>query len=92
MMFPTVHLGGTSVDDLFAPNRNAFTRVREALEYLQKAAPNARDYYPQGPAAFTMAQAEHAARIDALQGVLSDLQEICGNLMGQKELREARKR
>jgi hypothetical protein len=72
-MLPTIHLNGTSRDALAESYANAGGAVRAALNALVEAAPNARDYYPQGGDAFTAAAAEHNARCAALRKVLEEL-------------------
>ncbi len=76
MILPTIHRNGTSADALLEQARAAGDALREALDALQGAAPNARDYYPQGPDAYRAAEAEHAARIGALRRVLADMQAL----------------
>lgn len=62
MTFPTVHLNGTSGDDLFRQVCEAGSALRRALAAMSEAAPNARDYYPQGDLAFRAAVREHDER------------------------------
>jgi len=78
MRIPTIHLNGTSADALIDQLSEAIDALAVALRRLQDASPNARDYYPQGPHAFTEAQAEHEARwraIDAVRRELDDIRE-----------------
>lgn len=49
MKLPTIHLNGTSNAELDALTRAAYESVADAIAAFQKAAPSARDYYPQGP-------------------------------------------
>lgn len=77
---PTVHLNGTSRDALFEANVEAAGAIRRALAKLRDAAPNARDFYPQGPDAFATAQRQHNARAESLRAVLKDLESICEHL------------
>ena len=80
---PTVHLNGTSKQELLDQLQNAFRAVREAQNVLAKAAPHGRDYYVQdadhpamkGGAIFT-AQAQHHARMAKLAGVCEELEQI----------------
>lgn len=73
---PTIHLNGTSKDALL----HAFTAADEALAKAGKAlaetAPNARDYYPQGPDAYGKAADEHDARMMALGKMRADICEV----------------
>ena len=41
-----------------------------------QTAPNARDYYPQGPDAFNKAADEHEARMSALAKMREDFREV----------------
>lgn len=77
---PTVHLNGTSRDALFEANADAAGAIRAALTKLGEAAPNARDFYPQGPDAYGKARVEHDARAEALRGVLKDFEAICEHI------------
>lgn len=70
---PTVHLNGTHPRDLSDALTNAGQAVRKAMEALGETAPNARDYYPQSPEAFSAAQTEHNARVLALKSVFVEL-------------------
>jgi len=62
MIVPTIHLNGTSKDELLRQLEDVARQLGETLDALQNAAPNGRDYYPQGPAAIQTAVAEHIAR------------------------------
>jgi len=75
IMHPTVNLNGTSKDELRAQASAAVTAVRNAIEALQAAGPNGRDYQL-GPGTYAIARDQHAARWNALNNVLSELSEI----------------
>ena len=77
---PTVHLNGTSRQSLIDDNDAAYNALRAAVRALEKAAPNARDYYVQGDGAFANAVAQHVARLTALRSVLADLEAIAESL------------
>ena len=76
MQIPTIHLNGTSKDGLIEPLHNAILALDAAITAVCEAAPNARDYYPQGPAAFTAAQDEHTARLKQLDAVKEELETL----------------
>jgi hypothetical protein len=76
LMTPSVHLNGSSKEHLVEDLCAAGDAVRLAIEKLEWAAPNGRDYYPQGPGAFPQALREHVARVAHLRGVLAELEEI----------------
>jgi hypothetical protein len=82
MMKPTVHLNGTGAERLLEQYTEAGRAVQEAIDALAGAAPNARDYYVQGPDAFACAAREHAARATALRGVLADLEALALHVAG----------
>lgn len=76
MRLPTIHLNGTSKTALFDGYMAAVSAVYAASEALAEAAPNARDYYPQGDGAFKQAQDEHNVRMMKLNSVLFELQQL----------------
>lgn len=76
LTLPTVHLNGTSRKDLIRDYETAMTAVHAAFTALQAAAPNGRDYYPQGPDACGRAEDEHRARLGHLEAVHTELTEI----------------
>lgn len=73
MMLPTIHMNGTSRNDLFDGYMVAMAAVEAAIDALVRAAPHARDYYPQGPEAPSKANDEHIARLRALNTVAREL-------------------
>jgi hypothetical protein len=73
---PTVHINGTSGDDLVAQVRGAGEALWSALAAMQEASPNGRDYYPQGDGALTEAGAEYADRVNRVYSVWQEYQEI----------------
>jgi hypothetical protein len=52
---PTVHLNGTSRDELISQLRGAMEAVHAAEKALAQAGPHARDYYVVGPHAIQTA-------------------------------------
>lgn len=81
MKLPTVHLNGTSRDALTSGYADAYHAVSDALDALENVELNGRDYYPQGPDAFSEAQREHTERCVALRVVRDQLCEIVQHLM-----------
>lgn len=71
---PSIHINGSPADRL----REAFDRAYETLFQAEEAviatAPNARDYYIQGPDAFNLAAAEHSERLRKLRSVREELE------------------
>lgn len=76
MIIPTIHLNGTSRDTLLEQVTDAYSAVKAAIAAVQQAAPNGRDYYPQGNDAIGTAMREHADRIRKLTEVANELEEI----------------
>ena len=73
---PTVHLNGTSREELLTQLTTAADAVRDAISAVQKACPNGRDYYPQGKDAVREALRQHDNRLRCMADVLCDLSEI----------------
>ena len=73
---PTVHLNGTSRDELLRQVQDAGQALWQAIDALAKAAPNARDYYPQGVVAYPAARGEHDRRCQALRKVYHELTQL----------------
>jgi hypothetical protein len=99
MTAPTVHLNGTSAAALLEGYEKATAAVTAALTALceataavtaaltalGEAAPNARDYYPQGPGAWTNVREAHMADLNALHNVLHHLQYLHESVQQQSE-------
>ena len=81
MMLPTIHLNGTSRQDLVDALREAGNRLHDAQGALARTAPNGRDYYPQGVEAIAHAQAEHTLRMHKLQSVIDEILQIYAALI-----------
>jgi len=73
---PTVHLNGTPAARLRAQTCVATAALRGAWNALVDAEPHMRDYYPQGPDAYTAASDEHASRLARIQSVLFEIQAL----------------
>lgn len=69
MALPTVHLNGTSREELVSLRLDVVEAIREAVVALRKAAPHGRDYYVQGPDAYKTARYIWESRIEQLEGV-----------------------
>lgn len=83
-VIPTVHLNGTSAEQLM----ESYLEVRRALvaarDALCKAAPHGRDYYPQGQEASTLAFDQHYLRVKRLEIVTRELETILLGIQAQK--------
>lgn len=90
MKYPTVHLNGTSGEALFEQNYEASKAIREALEVLREAAPNGRDYYPQGPGAFEQAVTEFRKQSKTLYDAQKYFEAIALNVQDQMDAHRRR--
>jgi hypothetical protein len=80
LTLPAIHLNGTSADDLLEDQCSAMSAISKAIDVLHRTGPNARDYYTQGPEHFRKAQAEHNARINKLQEVKAEIEQIAEHI------------
>ncbi len=80
MQAPRIHLNGTSRERLEQQFEQAGRALSVALEALNEAAPNARDYYVIDSTAFSRAVKEHQARLLAVQGVREEIQALYESL------------
>ena len=76
-MTPTIHMNGSAKKTLMENLGAVSYALRNALDTLDNAAPNARDYYPQGGTAFAIARADPRPRA---QKVLDVKREIAAML------------
>lgn len=70
---PSIHLNGTSKESLTDALREAYQAIGDAYMVHRETAPNARDYYPQGPQAFQKAREAFEARCRKLVEVREEL-------------------
>ena len=84
MTYPTIHTNGSSKDDLIAALEKANLALHDACNALGEAAPNARDYYPQGPDAYGKARDAHQADLTALHNVMHHIQYLWESIDGQE--------
>lgn len=73
---PTVHLNGTSREELLMQLKNAYYALGKTIEAVYRAAPHGRDYYPQGDDAINEAIKEHKSRLERLSSVRDELMTI----------------
>lgn len=72
MITLTLNNNGTSADDLINPRREAMDHLMDAIEALQQAVPNGRDY----PGDFERCRADrdlHFARLEKIKGLHAEL-------------------
>lgn len=79
---PTVHLNGTSRDGLLDGYMAAMDALRLAIQAVQAAAPNARDYYVQSNMSAHLARDEHFTRLARLRETLDELNTIAEHVAG----------
>ncbi len=73
LAIPTVHLNGTSRNELLEQVRNAYTALQDAINVMCKAAPHGRDYYPQtSDAPYELARTQHYNRITKIEEVMKE--------------------
>lgn len=80
MLTPTVHLNGSSREHLLENFVEAADNLRIALQFMEAAAPNPRDYYPQGPNVFEIARREHTARVEHVKAVLGQYEALVNSV------------
>jgi hypothetical protein len=80
MKVPTVHLNGTSKQSLLDGYDKAYTAIQDAYQELKQTAPNGRDYYVQEPGALDVAASEHHGRLAMLHHVMTELEQIMGEI------------
>ena len=84
MMTPTLHLNGTAGADLQDQVTDAMLALSDAINALQAAGPNGRDYYVQRDVtAFAQAQQQHEDRLARLEAVQADLVAIAEAIHAQ---------
>lgn len=89
---PTVHLNGTSGEDLKQQLCDALGALRAAREALRQTAPNARDYYVQDDKAFPRARDQYYARLAKLGEIQTELETIAEIVCNQVDARERQRR
>ncbi len=80
---PTVHMNGTSKNELISQLETAVSAIRVAVTALENAAPNGRDYYPQGDGAIGVAMQRHQDQCQRFGGVVDELNDTWGAILDQ---------
>lgn len=70
MALPTIHLNGTGAQSLQAEYEAVRLAAESAIDALEKATCNGRDFYPQPDAAWEQARAERETAFAMLQQVV----------------------
>jgi hypothetical protein len=76
MIFPTIHLNGTSKQQLLDDYCDVSHALNAAIEKMIENGPNARDYYIDSPHAFRQAIKEHHDRIEKIHAVKAEIDQI----------------
>lgn len=76
MILPTIHLNGTSREELQRQAEAAVRALDDAIARMSDAAPNGRDYYPQGPDVIRTVAREHSERIGQLKRMRDDMMKL----------------
>ena len=76
MRIPTVHLNGTGKEMLTKGYTEAYHALQAAEQSLCEIEFNARDYYIQGPDAWTEAKKEMDARLDVIGKIKIEIENI----------------
>jgi len=92
MILPTLHTNGTSPEMLKEGYLAAYRAVTAADESLCAVEFNGRDYYPQGPDAWTTARAEHQHRLARLRCVAAELMQVLEHIQDEISRRESMRR
>jgi len=75
LIMPSVHANGTSKEELVRQHLDIMEAATALLKALQEGAPNARDYYPQGPdATVTEAALAWNQRYQAVERLRADIE------------------
>jgi hypothetical protein len=85
LVIPRVHWNGTSRDELLKQLADARQAIHDALDALAKATPHGRDYYVISPEAITEARDAHFSRVNRLQEVVTELEQIADGVFAQKQ-------
>lgn len=73
VIHPIFHLNGTGRGDLLDQREAVYDSLGSVLYWLEKMAPNARDYYPE-PGLFDKAVAQYRQRRRALKDMQADIE------------------
>jgi hypothetical protein len=72
-------------------NLSALRSLQDAVEALQNAAPDGRDFYVQESNAYSQARLEHEKRLHRLADCIHEINEIVEAINDQLDAREDRK-
>jgi hypothetical protein len=84
LAMPSVHLNGTGKTALLLGYNTARAALNLAIQSVQDTAPHGRDYYVQKDNPIQMAMREHAARLEKLRQVASELEALAIHVSDQE--------
>mgnify|MGYP001616820653 CR=1 FL=1 len=90
MKTPSIHLNGTSGDELLTQVCDVVHGLNQALDLMAKAAPHGRDYYVQGDDVFSQARREFDDRVKRIRSVLKEYEEIAMAVSDRRDERLTR--
>lgn len=90
IIHPLVHLNGSSAQHLIDEALGVAQAIGSAMARLAEAAPNARDYYPLGDAAWNQAKREHEDRQARLKSVYDEIAAIYTKLENDRDAAKRR--
>ena len=73
IIVPTIHPNGDTAKTLIEQLLSVRNALVSTTGALRDAAPNARNYYPQGDMAFTAARNQYNRRMDALLNIQDEI-------------------
>jgi hypothetical protein len=76
-------MNGDSKATLVSDNMAAHDAINIAIDIVAKAAPNGRNFYPQGDGAINEAIAQHIKRIEGLEAIRQEFEKIIGGIEEQ---------
>lgn len=79
-VFPTIHLNGTSKEELLEKYITAQEAVQTAIDAVMNTYPHARDYYVISSEAVKRSYEEYKERIIKLEQIRSELEAIVTHL------------
>ena len=81
---PTVHLNGTGFTNLRDGYAAAYDALEKAIDALANAELNGRDFYVQGPAAYSQARAERDEAFLKLRAAHDYVDEMLAGICDQR--------
>jgi hypothetical protein len=88
MILPTIHMNGTSKNDLLEGWLKMSHALNAAITAMVEEGPNGRDYYTQGDGVFYKAQDEQRERIKKIAAVKEEIDTIVEHIADAEGGRE----